>query len=71
MVTGCLYVFHWIPHFAGYKGVVGVDERLEGIKIRLRESMNKFHIPGDGDAEIEIARAFERPGVAYLNRYVL
>lgn len=54
--------------FVGYKGVVGIDERLEGIKIRLRPSMNKFQIPGDGDAEIEIARAFERPGMTYLNK---
>ncbi|KAK7693992.1 hypothetical protein QCA50_003568 [Cerrena zonata] len=54
--------------FLGYKGVVGVDERLEGIKIRLRPSMNKFKIPGDEHAEIEIARAFERPGITYLNK---
>lgn len=30
--------------------------------------MNKFKIPGEGDAEIEIARAFERPGLTYLNK---
>ncbi|CAL1705570.1 unnamed protein product [Somion occarium] len=54
--------------FLGYKGVVGIDERLEGIKIRLRPSMNKFKIPGDDEAEIEIAQAFERPGMTYLNR---
>lgn len=47
---------------------MGIDERLEGIKIRLRPSMNKFKIPGDDEAEIEIAQAFERPGMTYLNR---
>ncbi|KAI0075266.1 RdRP-domain-containing protein [Panus rudis PR-1116 ss-1] len=52
----------------GYKGVVAVDHRLTGIKMRVRDSMNKFRIPGKEHADIEIARAFERPGVTYLNR---
>ena len=52
----------------GYKGVVSVDDQLEGIKMRLRESMRKFVIPNQETADIEIARAFERPGISYLNR---
>ncbi|THG97697.1 hypothetical protein EW026_g4356 [Hermanssonia centrifuga] len=54
--------------FLGYKGMVAVDDQLEGIRMRLRESMNKFEGPKDDFAEIEIARAFERPGTCYLNR---
>ncbi|KAJ7172136.1 RNA dependent RNA polymerase-domain-containing protein [Mycena filopes] len=60
--------------FLGYKGVVSVDPELEnhpeGILMRLRPSMRKF----DSDelkamsAEIEIAMAFEKPNMAYLNR---
>ncbi len=51
--------------------MVAVDDQLEGIRMRLRESMNKFEGPKDDFAEIEIARAFERPGTCYLNRYVI
>ena len=54
----------------GYKGMVGIDERLEGVKMRLRKSMNKFEGLGEGEAPIEIARWFDRPGTAYLNRCV-
>ncbi|KAI0718290.1 RdRP-domain-containing protein [Fomitopsis betulina] len=54
--------------FLGFKGMVGVDERLEGIKMRLRPSMNKFKALDEEIGEIEIARAFDRPGVSYLNR---
>lgn len=50
--------------------MVGVDERLEGIKMRLRPSMNKFKALDEEIGEIEIARAFDRPGVSYLNRCV-
>ncbi|PCH37887.1 hypothetical protein WOLCODRAFT_65369 [Wolfiporia cocos MD-104 SS10] len=54
----------------GYKGMVVIDERLEGIQMRLRPSMNKFkaHEKDEADAKIEIARAFDRPGMTYLNR---
>jgi RNA-dependent RNA polymerase len=54
----------------GYKGVVGVDEQLEGIKMCLRPSMNKFGAKGsqEKEAEIEIARAFDFPNTTYLNR---
>ena len=54
----------------GYKGMVCVDEQLTGIKMRLRKSMNKFKGPPVERPAIEIARAFERPGSCYLNRYV-
>ncbi|KAL4244861.1 RNA-dependent RNA polymerase [Abortiporus biennis] len=54
--------------FLGYKGMVVVDEQLEGIKMRLRPTMNKFEGPQEERADIEIARAFERPGITYLNR---
>ncbi|OBZ75664.1 RNA-dependent RNA polymerase 1 [Grifola frondosa] len=54
--------------FLGYKGMVVIDERLEGIKMRLRKSMNKFKVRNEDLAEIEIARAFERPSISYLNR---
>ncbi|KAA1469185.1 RdRP-domain-containing protein [Dentipellis sp. KUC8613] len=54
--------------FLGYKGVVVVDYRLEGVKMRLRPSMRKFRSHDVESAEIEIARAFERPNRSYLNR---
>ncbi|KAA1469188.1 RdRP-domain-containing protein [Dentipellis sp. KUC8613] len=54
--------------FLGYKGVVAVDERLTGIKMRLRPSMKKFMDLGVSKARIEIARSFEYPNKSYLNR---
>ncbi|TCD70921.1 hypothetical protein EIP91_000827 [Steccherinum ochraceum] len=58
--------------FLGYKGVVSVDHELKGIKMRLRPSMNKFSVPQDEEeAEIEIAKAFERAGEAHLNRQLI
>ncbi|OBZ65791.1 RNA-dependent RNA polymerase 1 [Grifola frondosa] len=54
--------------FLGYKGMVVIDERLRGVKMRLRKSMNKFKARNEALGEIEIARAFERPGISYLNR---
>ncbi|KAI0748499.1 RdRP-domain-containing protein [Daedaleopsis nitida] len=54
--------------FLGYKGMVAIDERLEGIKMRPRQSMNKFDVPDKDVAPIEIARWFEKPGTSYLNR---
>lgn len=50
--------------------MVGIDERLEGIQMRLRESMNKFEALDQDIAPIEIARWFEKPGTTYLNRCV-
>lgn len=49
--------------------MVAIDPELAGIKMRLRPSMIKFKGNEEG-AQIEIARAFERPGLSYLNRYV-
>ncbi|KAI9428733.1 RdRP-domain-containing protein [Lactarius indigo] len=54
--------------FLGYKGVVVVDHRLEGIKMRLRQSQCKFPALDDEKAEFEIARAFDYPNPVHLNR---
>ncbi|KAF8267893.1 RdRP-domain-containing protein [Lactarius quietus] len=54
--------------FLGYKGVVVVDHRLEGIKMRLRKSQCKFPVLDDEEAEFEIARAFDCPNRVHLNR---
>ncbi len=57
---------------SGFKGVVVVDERLKGIHMSLRPSMKKFtgNERDEGDAEIEIAKAFSHPGTARLCRSV-
>ncbi|CDO73610.1 hypothetical protein BN946_scf185014.g80 [Trametes cinnabarina] len=59
--------------FLGYKGVVVVDQRLEGVRMRLRPSMKKFEaLEKDAEvAQIEIARWFDRPGTSYLNRALI
>ncbi|KAH9018099.1 RdRP-domain-containing protein [Lactarius pseudohatsudake] len=57
--------------FLGYKGVVVVDHRLEGIKMRLRGSQCKFPALDDEKAEFEIARAFDYPNPVHLNRPVV
>ncbi|KAH8995456.1 RdRP-domain-containing protein [Lactarius akahatsu] len=54
--------------FLGYKGVVVVDYRLEGIKMRLRQSQCKFPALDEEKAEFEIARAFDYPNPVHLNR---
>ena len=56
---------------AGCKGIVVVDEQLQGIKMRLRNSMKKFHVENMLEAEIEIAKAFIKPGPARLCRCAL
>jgi RNA-dependent RNA polymerase len=56
--------------FRGYKGVVVVDSRLEGIKLCLRKSQRKFLVH-DKQAEFEIARTFDYPNPVHLNRFVL
>jgi RNA-dependent RNA polymerase len=59
--------------FLGFKGVVAVDEQLDGnpdgILMRLRPSMKKFEISQAVFADIEIAQSFEHPHNCYLNRY--
>ncbi|KAI0064493.1 RdRP-domain-containing protein [Artomyces pyxidatus] len=57
--------------FLGYKGVVVVDHRLTGIKMRLRKSQRKFPIHDVEEAEIEIARTFDFPNPVHLNRPVI
>ncbi|THH34016.1 hypothetical protein EUX98_g21 [Antrodiella citrinella] len=52
--------------FMGSKGMLSVDHKLSGRAICLRPSMIKFDAPNS--LEIEIARAFDRPGPLYLNR---
>jgi RNA-dependent RNA polymerase len=52
----------------GLKGMLCIDERLEGRSICTRESMEKFT---SNDHMIEIARAFDRPMNMYLNRYLI
>ncbi|KAH9018106.1 RdRP-domain-containing protein [Lactarius pseudohatsudake] len=54
--------------FLGFKGVVVVDHRLEGIKMRLRDSQHKFPAHNVEEAEFEIARAFDYPNPVHLNR---
>ena len=56
--------------FLGYKGVVVVDNRLEGIKMRLRESQRKFPVHNVEEAEFEIAQLFNFPIPVHLNRSV-
>jgi hypothetical protein len=57
--------------FLGYKGVVVVDHRLEGIKMRLRPSQRKFPVYDVEEAEIEIARSFDFPNPVHLNRFAV
>ncbi|KAI0672875.1 RdRP-domain-containing protein [Trametes maxima] len=60
------------PHAVrSYKGVVVIDHRLEGIKMRLRPSMNKFEALDKNIAPIEIARWFDKPGTSYLNKALI
>jgi RNA-dependent RNA polymerase len=56
--------------FLGYKGVVVVDHRLKGIKMRLRPSQRKFPVHDVEEADFEIARAFDYPNPVHLNRFV-
>ncbi|KAF2459589.1 RNA dependent RNA polymerase-domain-containing protein [Lineolata rhizophorae] len=52
--------------FAGAKGVVSIDSRLEGDQLCLRPSMIKFEAPNTFD--IEICGSNEVPLPMYLNR---
>lgn len=52
--------------FMGSKGMLSVDHKLQGRAICIRPSMTKFEAPDSLD--IEIARAFDRPGRYFLNR---
>ncbi|KAL1732044.1 RNA dependent RNA polymerase-domain-containing protein [Schizophyllum commune] len=50
----------------GSKGMLSVDYKLRGRAVCLRPSMIKFEAPDS--LNLEIARAFDRPGKYYLNR---
>jgi RNA-dependent RNA polymerase len=52
--------------FQGSKGMLSVDHKLKGSVISLRDSMIKFQAPQS--LAVEIARAFDKPGVYFLNR---
>ena len=52
--------------FGGSKGMLTVDHTLSGRAICLRPSMTKFDSPHS--REIEVARAFDKPGGYWLNR---
>jgi hypothetical protein len=54
--------------FMGSKGMVSVDHTLTGSVICLRPSMIKFNVPTGRHQDIEVARAFDRPGPCFLNR---
>ena len=57
--------------FLGYKGVVVVDHRLQGIKMRLRKSQRKFPVNDIEESELEIVRYFDYPNPVHLNRFVI
>lgn len=52
--------------FMGSKGMLSVDYKLQGKTVCLRPSMIKFE--GTESRNVEIARAFDKPGLYYLNR---
>lgn len=54
----------------GFKGMVAVNYKLQGMDIRLRDSQRKFGVP-QPSMEIEIAQSFWRPKPVYLNRYMI
>jgi RNA-dependent RNA polymerase len=56
--------------FLGYKGVVVVDHRLQGIRLRLRQSQRKFPVHDVGEAEFEIVHSYDYPNPAHLDRFV-
>ncbi|KAJ7071542.1 RNA-directed RNA polymerase 2 [Mycena amicta] len=55
--------------FQGCKGMLSVDYKLKGHVLCLRPSMIKFSAPHT--RVVEIARAFDRPGVYFLNRSLI
>jgi RNA-dependent RNA polymerase len=57
--------------FLGYRGVVVVDHRLEGVKMRLRESQRMLPVTNVDEAPFEIVRSFEYPNPVHLNRFVV
>jgi hypothetical protein len=57
--------------FLGYKGVVVIDSRLKGIKMRLRPSQRKFTMNHVEEEDFDIVKSFEKPNKVYLNRFVV
>jgi len=57
--------------FLGYKGVLVVDHRLKGVKMRLRSSQRTFFVHDVEVAELEIVKSFCHPEPAQLNRSVV
>ncbi|CUA73903.1 hypothetical protein RSOLAG22IIIB_01424 [Rhizoctonia solani] len=49
----------------GYKGMLAIDYRLQGSVVCVRKSMGKF---SSRALDVEVSRAFDRPGPCYLNR---
>jgi hypothetical protein len=49
---------------------VAIDKQLKGVRLCLRESMNKFKDHGEDYAMIEIARPVVKPNIPHLNRYL-
>ena len=45
--------------------------RLQGIKMRLRESQRKFLVHDIDEAEFEIARSVDYPNPVHLDRFVI
>ena len=67
-VSGGSKYLQYQIRFLGFKGVVVIDDRLKGIKMCLRHSMEKFKVDNVEKASIEIAKAFHSPSQMYLNR---
>ncbi|CAE6470518.1 unnamed protein product [Rhizoctonia solani] len=49
----------------GYKGMLAIDYRLQGSVVCVRKSMGKF---SSRSLDVEVSRAFDRPGPCFLNR---
>ncbi|KAL5640970.1 hypothetical protein ACGC1H_001445 [Rhizoctonia solani] len=49
----------------GYKGMLAIDYRLQGSVVCVRKSMGKFF---SRSLDVEVSRAFDRPGPCFLNR---
>ncbi|KAG8971334.1 hypothetical protein FRC05_011326 [Tulasnella sp. 425] len=54
----------------GFKGMIAVNHRLEGLEVMLRDSQRKFDVPRPL-MEIEIAQSFWHPKPVYLNRFMI
>lgn len=68
--SGYSLVVDFASRFLGFKGVLVVDYRLTGIRMRLRPSMKKFDVDEEekNNASLEIVRASDRPNRYSLNR---